>query len=270
MKREKNDSQDRRVIVDLSFPDGGTDKHIPQHMNEGGDAMHILPTVDSAVNTIASTCPGDITMAVIDLSRAYRYFPVCPLDWPLLGIVHEGVTFFDRKIPFGARMSSFVMQMVAEFMVRALHTRRISAHMYLDDIVIIAPTADTAIAAFTATLNLLVGLGLQTAQNKIQQPAKVVKCLVIGIDIPNNQLRIPKGKVAQIKRCMEAASGRSTITKRHLQRIIGLGNHLAKIVRAARVFICRIFDAPRAAQTDRINMIKVCPMIKADLEWYKD
>ena len=44
-----------------------------------------------------------------------------------------------------------------------------------------------------------------------------------------------------------AASGNSHITKRHLQRIIGLAKHLAKIVRAARVFICRILMTLRAA-----------------------
>ena len=86
MTREKSEPGERRVIVDLSFPDGGVNKFIPSHIYNGAPAVHNLPTIQSAIDTIATTCPGDVHMAVIDLSRAYRQFPVAPTDWPLLGV----------------------------------------------------------------------------------------------------------------------------------------------------------------------------------------
>ena len=205
-------------------------------------------------------------MSVVDLSRAYRHFPVCPLDWPLLGIVHRDRLYFDRRIPFGSRMSSYIMQSAAQYIVRALGTRKIAAHMYLNDIIIISPTADIAKREYTQTTQLIASLGFEVAQRKLQPPSPCVKWLEIKIDIPNNQLSIPKEKVVQISRCMAAASGRATITKRHLQGVIGLANHLAKIVIAARVFICRILAALRAAQADTIQ---VGPHIRADLQWFK-
>ena len=267
MTREKSDSRERRVIVDLSFPQGGINKFIAPHMYNGQEAVHNLPTIDQAVATIASMCPGDVHLAVVDLSRAYRHFPVAPLDWPLLGIAHQGSLYFDKRIPFGARMSSYVMQSTASYITRALDRKKVKAHMYLDDIILAGATKGIVERDYDTTLSLLKGLGLEVAEKKLQPPAPTVKWLGIIIDVPNNQLRIPKEKIAQIRRCMAAASGRSKITKRHLQRVIGLANHIAKIVRAARIFICRILAALRAAHDDA--RITVCPLIKADLNWFK-
>ena len=112
MTREKDDKNSRRIIVDLSYPDGGVNAQIPHHTFDGRDALHNLPTITSATQTIAHTCPGEIHLAVIDLSRAYRHFPVTPLDWPLLGCGWGGAWTFDRRLPFGSRMSSFAMQTI--------------------------------------------------------------------------------------------------------------------------------------------------------------
>ena len=266
MTREKAETDDRRVIVDLSFPEGGINKYITPHEYNGNPATHNLPTVDHAVRSITDMCPGSIHLSVIDLSRAYRQLPVSPLDWPLLGIVYENMTYFDRRIPFGSRMSSFSMQMTADFLTRALATRKVVAHMYLDDIVLISPNMEIAKRDYAMTMDLINALGLQVADKKVQPPAPRVRWLGINIDIPKNQLSIPLPKVTQIKNCMAAASGKKYLTKRHLQRIIGLANHLAKIIKAARVFICRILAALRSSEGDRIT---VCPQIRADLNWFK-
>ena len=265
MTREKDDKNSRRVIVDLSYPDGGVNLHIPHHTFDGVAAVHNLPTIASAVHTLANTCPGEIHMSVIDLSRAYRHFPVSPLDWPLLGCGWAGSWTFDRRLPFGSRMSSYAMQMVADFIVRALAAKGATAHMYLDDVILISPTKEIAEAQYAATLDLLQGLGLQVALKKLQPPAPQVKWLGINIDVVENTLCIPASKLAQIRLSMATASRRKAITRRNLQRLIGLANHVAKVVRAARVFVCRLLAALRAATT---NYIKVTPHMRADLKWF--
>ena len=265
MSRAKADSDARRIIVDLSFPDGGLNAHIQSHTFNGTEATHTLPTIASAVSTIAKTCPGQIHMAVVDLSRAYRQFSVSPSDWPLLGITFESKYYFDRRIPFGAKMSSYVMQTVANFIVRALEKRGVATYMYLDDIVIISATHELALRHYQATLSLLQELGLAYANNKLQPPATTVKWLGIVFDLPRNQLSIPSQKLNKIKRSMAAVSQRKTITKKHLQSIIGLANHLAKIMRAARVFIGRLLAALRTAGN---NTIQISNQVKADLRWF--
>ena len=265
MSREKPGGEGRRVIVDLSFPDGGVNKFIPPHLFDGQDAYHNLPTIAAAVDTIASTCPGDVTMAVIDLSRAYRQFPVDPLDWPLLGIHWRGRWSFDRRLPFGCRMSSFIMQRIADFLVRALATKGIRSHMYLDDIIMVSPTATTAQRDYSEIISMLARLGLAVAHKKLQPPASSVTWLGITIDIPGNVMSIQDDKLDQIRSCMAAAAQRTYLNKKHLQRLIGLANHLAKIIRGARIFICRLLAALRATTGE---VILVSKEAKADLNWF--
>ena len=265
MTREKAGSNDRRIIVDLSFPDGGVNKYIIPHVFNGHEATHNLPTIESAVSTIANTCPGEVVMAVVDLSRAYRQFPVCPLDWPLLGVKVAQQYFFDRRLPFGARMSSYTMQMAADFIVRALERRGIKAHMYLDDVVIISPNRHMAHRQYDQTLHLIEALGLKVAEKKLQPPSPRVTWLGIQFDTENNSLAIPNEKLEDIKRCMAAAARKTTLTKKQLQRVIGVINHLAKVVRAARLFIGRILAAYRATEGEEV---KVTRHVKADMKWF--
>ena len=105
------------------------------------------------------------------------------------------------------------MQSIADYIITALSSRGVQAHMYLDNIIIVAPIMDIVERADQETLKILTGLGLQIAHKKLQPPATQVKWLGIEIDVLNNQFRIPKEKVAQIRRCMAAASGHSHITK---------------------------------------------------------
>ena len=265
MTREKDNGEARRIIVDLSFPDGGLNAHITPHIFEGRPAVHNLPTIDSAVDTLSTLCPGDIQLAVVDLSRAYRQFPVDPLDWPLLGIYWRNGYAFDRRLPFGARMSSFVMQTIADFLVRALEARGVVCHMYLDDILIMAPAASSAQRMYQTALKLLDSLGLQVAIKKLQPPAPRVTWLGIDIDIPANMLAITTSKLDQIRTCMVDASSKRTITKKALQRLVGLANHLGKVVRAARIFVCRVLAALRATTTDHIRVTRP---VRADLRWF--
>ena len=265
MTREKNDSSSRRIIVDLLFPDGGINKYIIPHVFNGKEATHNLPTIEAAVDTIAHTCPGQIRLSVIDLSRAYRQFPISPLDWPLLTIKVGTAFFFDRRLPFGARMSSYTMQIIADFIIRALQKRKINAHMYLDDIIVISPTPQVASRQYEQVLGIIRDLGLQAATKKLQPPSTKIRWLGINFDVEQGILSIPVQKLQDIKRCLAAAAKRETLSKKQLQRIIGSINHLAKVVRAARLFIARILAAYRAATGDRVSVTR---QVKADFKWF--
>ena len=263
MTREKADSEDRQIIVDLSFPEGGINKYIFPHIFNGKEAIHNLPTVESAVAAIANICmcPDEINMAVVDLSRAYHQFPVSPLDWPLLGIKVGNCQYFYRRLPFSVRMSSFTMQIVVDFLTRALKCRGICAYMYLDDIVIIGPTRAITARHYEQTLHLLDLMGLQVAIKKLQPPSPCVKWLWIDkyFNVEKNLISIPQAELHEIQRCIAAGAKSQSIIKMQLQRIIRLANHLAK------VFIGCILATLRAAEG---NSITISRHVKADLMWF--
>lgn len=129
MTRPKNSPGERRVIVDLSFPDGGVNAWVVKGYSKGSLVSHTLPTVHQAVEQIVNMKGSPVFLSSIDISRAYRNFRICPRHWPLLGIYHEDQIYIDTALPFGARMSSFYMQKVAEYVCRALKSKGITGLM---------------------------------------------------------------------------------------------------------------------------------------------
>ena len=98
----------------------------------------------------------------------YLQFPVPPTDWPLLGMHFQGKYFWDGRIPFGARMASFVMQSIAQFITRALKKKGIDTFMYLDDIIMKSGSQLQATRQYAQLLDYLHSLGLKVASNKLQ------------------------------------------------------------------------------------------------------
>ena len=265
MTRPKSEEGKRRIIVDLSYPDGGVNASIHPHLFNGDIAQHNLPTIADLTNLINAANDKNLRLAVIDISRAYRHFQVCPLDWPLLVLKHRKEYYFDRSLPFGARMSAFVMGTVAQFVIRALDAKGITGLMYLDDLVIIAP-AQEAQDHYRQALQLFSSLGLAVAEQKLQPPAELVTWLGIRIDLQENELSIPQQKLAEIQKSLADASRRKTLTRKQLQRVIGQINHLAKVVQPARLFMGRLLEALRGAPPEKIQVSR---SMTADFSWFR-
>ena len=117
MTRPKRDSQDRRVILDLSFPLGSSvNSAIPGNSLDGAQFKLRLPTPDMLADKILQLGRGCMIYK-IDLSRAYRQLRSDPLDWPLLGIGWENQCYLDTAIPFGLRHGASACQRTSEAVV---------------------------------------------------------------------------------------------------------------------------------------------------------
>ena len=88
----KHDSAERRIIVDLSWPAGTSfNGGISSSSYLGEDISLTYPTVDSIASLICSVGTACL-LYKRDLKRAYRQFPVDPLDYPLLGYCCDNAT----------------------------------------------------------------------------------------------------------------------------------------------------------------------------------
>ena len=103
MTKPKKDAKFRRVIMDLSWPDGASnndgvdgDKYVE------GPASITLPTVDFMEARLLTLGPGAYTYKT-DLPRGYRQLRVDPSDWPVLGFKHEGQIYIDVCPPLGLK-----------------------------------------------------------------------------------------------------------------------------------------------------------------------
>lgn len=117
MTRPKGTTNKRRIIVDLSYPQGNNvNAFIHKNTLFGTYCEHRLPTVQDTVHAIEEM-GYRVKLATINIERAYRNVPVCPLDLPLLGLNVGGQVYIDSAMPFGTRNSSLNMQCIAQYLV---------------------------------------------------------------------------------------------------------------------------------------------------------
>lgn len=265
MSRPKSDKDQRRIIVDLSFPPGrGVNSRVYKGCVFGSYLPHRLPTISQAVAFIRAR-RLDVLMAVIDIERAYRNFRGDPLDWPLSVIQFDNKFYIDVALPFGARMSSLYVQKVAEFLARALLARSIPSLIYLDDLFLFLPNDHTAGSKFNEALGFIRDLGLPVNASKLITPNTQAVWLGVLFHLPTNTISIPPHKVNDLLSAIQAISDRNNITRKETQSIIGRVAHVARVVHPARLFMCRILNQLRESQTDSVF---ITPAVRADLTWF--
>lgn len=265
MTRPKSDSAKRRIIVDLSFPSGNNvNAYIHKNIILGSFHEHRLPTVRDTLQVVEQM-DFRVKLATLDVERAYRNIPVCPLDLPLLGIKVGDSYFIDAAMPFGARNSSLNMQLVAQYIVRALQARGLDCQMYLDDMVLqLSPHQDYH-ARFTEVMMLYRALGLPISYAKLQAPADVVTYLGIRIDVPHRTISIPVKKISELEQLIRWVLSQTHVAKKIVQRLIGKINHIAKCVEPARLFMARVLAALHHAYP--ADIVQVAEF-KSDLHWF--
>ena len=266
MTRPKSDSADRRIIVDLSYPDGGVNRYINKHQVGDEFVSHMLPTVHQALDVVRDKGIENTLLASVDISRAYRNFRTCPTDWPLLNIYHNGEYFIDTAMPFGSRLSSYYMTKIAEFIARALQTRGVEALIYLDDILIIGKDEQSTKEAYGLTLSMLRQLGLPIATHKLIPPTRKLVWLGVCIDLDDNSISIPHKKLEEIRTLIVETADMEVIPYKRLQSLIGAINHLSKTTPPARLFMARMLQALRDAAG---GPVKVGESMLADINWFK-
>ena len=105
MTRDKSDGSGKRVIIDLSFPEGSSvNDGILKNFYQGVENSYNLPTAIDLGDVLLEGGKGTF-MWKSDLTRAYRQLRVDPLDYPLLAIQHDGSYYVDVCPSFGCRAS---------------------------------------------------------------------------------------------------------------------------------------------------------------------
>ena len=129
----KRGSSTRRVVMDLSFPQGSSvNDGIPSNTYLGDQFKLRLPGIDRLVEFFLAKGRNCLVFKK-DLRRAYTQFPVDPKDYSLLGFCYQGKFYFDTHCPFGLRSSALICQRTTKAVVHIFNEQGFSAHVCLDD-----------------------------------------------------------------------------------------------------------------------------------------
>ena len=266
LTQPKKDSTNRRVIMDLSWPESGSvNSGITKNCMEGYYKKYTLPSVQDLVTHLKIVGPGAY-MWKADLARAYRQLRVDPADIPLLGFRIGQDYYLDKCPSFGARLSGSACQRTTTAVTYLMRKAGYTTLVYLDDFCGIEATQDKAQQAYHAFLDLAAELGLQLATHKCMPPAPAMEWLGFDLDAPAMIISVPGSKLSEILEDCQRWERRKTATKKDLQSIAGKLVHISRCVTPARRFICRILECIRKAPDS--GSVSVPPSVKADIRWF--
>ena len=227
MTRPKRDSQDRRVILDLSYPEGASvnAQILCQSLLNATFNLR-LPTPKQLADRIMTLGPG-CHLFKIDLSRAYRQLRSDPRDWPFLGISWTGGRNVDAAIPFGLRHGASACQRTSEAVSTiTFHKCQAVTLPYVDD------TACSSLphqsqAHYRGTLETMDELGLQVA------PAEM-EWIGVNYNTVDMTMQIAPAKVAEAAGMCRAFLASISMTRHEMQSFMGKVLHATKCTMAAR------------------------------------
>lgn len=267
MTRPKKDSVKRRIIIDLTHPEGeGVNSGIDIHSVYGRDISYSLPSIWDLIAYV-QTLDSTAWIWIADLQRAYRQLRVDPLDVPLLGLqVEEGV-FLDLCPSFGCRSSSAACQRTSNAVAYLMRKAGYVVYAYLDDYAGCSPSRDQAEEAYTYFKSLMNDLGLQLADAKCRPPATSVTWLGYKIDTQKMEVSVPTQKLEEVHQECVSWLARSRVNKRLLQSFIGKILHVSPCIRHSRKFTARMLASLRKANVK--SWITIGDEFRADVKWFE-
>ena len=259
--RPKKDSQERRVILDLSFPRGNSvNDGMTKDTYLGFEAKLTFPKVDDfafRIFTLGHNC----MMFKVDLSQYFRQLPLDPGDYSLIGYIIEGEIYFDKVLPMGMRSAPYIAQRVTNA-IAYIHRQ---LQYYVDDFVG-AETRQRVWQAYKALTTLLRDLRVDTSADKLVPPTTRLEFLGITFDSTTQTMEISEQKMTDITRELDTWMYRTTANRREVESLIGKLQFLAKCIRAGRVFLSRLINWIRGMRQH--GTYPIPPEARKDIAWW--
>lgn len=88
----------------------------------------------------------------------------------------------------------------------------------------------------------------------------------MSLDFDEHTISVPRSKVEQLLTFIQSIQHQSFITYKEAQSLVGRIAHVARVVRAARLFMTRILEELRNSDS---KIVKITQPVKNDLNWFQ-
>ena len=238
MTRDKPNSENRRVIIDLSWRQGNSvNAGVSSDKYLGTEFVLTYPSVDNITQEVLRLGRG-CKIFKVDISRAFRHVPIDPGDLDFLGL-HWKDYFIVRSLPFGFKHGSSIFQRILDVVRFIMSQEGHGIWNYIDDFLCVSLPSKIN-ATFDRLQELLQELGLTVSAKKLVAPSTQVTSLGIVVDTVALSMYIPAEKLAVIKSICSEWSSKQICTKKELQSLFDLLLYVAKCIKYARYFLNRM------------------------------
>ena len=155
-----------------------------------------FPSIDNIMEEILKV--GEcVTLAKVDVSRAFRNLRIDPGDALNFGIQWRGLQYLDAAAAFRWVHGSGAFQMASDAIAFLMAKRGYKMFPYIDDYILVTHR-DNADDAFQYLVYLLTDLGLPMNPDKLCPPTTSLTCLGITINVEQHTLSIENTKIRAI------------------------------------------------------------------------
>ena len=254
----------RRVILDLLYGDSSVNKATYTEHYDQIPFKLVLPHLDALIPQLEAL--GDnARLFKVDISRAFRNVRIDPGDALHLGIKWDNKFYMDRNLAFGAVHGTAIFQRITDFIRFLMARKGFRIYNYIDDMYACCHV-DQAEEAFHTLLEIINNFGLPVNESKVFPPTKRLSIMGIVVDVQQRTFSIPDEKLREIYDLCKVTLLKLEMSKRDLQSLLGKLLYIARCVRGARVFLNRMLQTLRQANT---NHIIPDPGFYQDLMWFE-
>ena len=261
----KSSMDERRVIVDLSWPIGSS-------VNDGiskdaylGEVINLhYASVEDVCRMVLQVGKGALIYKR-DLRHAYRQIPIDPSDYRYLGYHWNDDLYFDTVLAMGQRNAAMACSRTTNAIMHMHHEDGYLGTSYLDDLIGVA-AASYASDAYQNLGELLQELGLLENFDKACPPSVVQLVLGVEINTVEGTISVTGDRMLEIKDLLSEWEKKTKSSKVELQSLIGKLQFISKCVQQSRIFVNRLLDTLRTL-SDR-KSFKIACSFRKDLRWW--
>ena len=263
----KKETDERRVILDLSFPKGnGVNDFISKEEYLGEKMLTVYPKVDDLVQLIKLKGRGCLLFKK-DLRRAYRQIPICPSSYNLVGFVWKKHIFFDSVLSMGLRNAAYICERVTTAISFIMFKIGILVLNYLDDLAS-AEVKEHAEFAYSTLGAVLDKCGFEEALDKSCSPSTVMTFVGVLFNTEKMTIEVTSDRLKEIRALIQFWLNKKFASLKEIQSLLGKLNFVAACVKPSRIFVSRLLVwlkvLYKGSQTQHLIPIYV----KKDLLWW--
>ena len=194
----KKDTDERRVILDLSFPRGNSVNDFvkkDEYLHEMVEL--IFPRVDDFINLVKVKGKGAL-MFKKDLKKAYRQIPIDPGDYHLVSYIWKKHLFCDTVLSMGLRNAAYICQRVTNAIAFIMLQIGIAILNYLDDLAGVENKSNAHFAYYCLG-EVLAKCGLVESVDKASPPSEIMVFLGVLFNTITMTVEVTPDRLIEIK-----------------------------------------------------------------------
>ena len=218
-----------RLIHNFSFPHNSS---VNTFINKNSTSVK-YESFDYMVSLVRS-------LSKTDIEKAFRFIPIHPSDYQLLGFNWRGTFYHDKRLAMGFRSSCAIFEKFSCCALQRICKNKLdckSMSHILDDFIFLGPGNSNACSRNLNTfLDLAQLLNIPIKHEKTVEPTTELIVHGIEIDSQKMEFRLLEDKIIKVREILQFLGRKKKVILRELQPAIGLLQFACKAILPGRAF----------------------------------